>query len=313
MTKSLQVATTPWTWSGIASADALCREAEQAEAMGFHSLWLPENHFRGTRSIPSPLMLLAAIASRTKHLKLGCTSYLIPVRNPIQAAEEVAVLDQLCEGRLILGLGRGISADLFRTFGVERADKRKLFQQNLDVMLRAWRGESIVDDGGEPVYLSPLPVQQPAPPIWVAAFGPLALQQVAGLGLPYLASPIESLDQLEQNYAAYHARMAQEDLLRQEIVPIMRTVFVSKSRAATARLRAALDDGVPADMKARAQGVEQWSIVGDRAYVADKLQEYAQRLTLSHLILRGGLPGIEPQHERDSAAEILALAQAIKH
>lgn len=294
------------------SAQALCRQAEQAEALGLHSLWLPENHFSGGRAIPSPITLLAAVAARTERIGLGTTSYLLTIRNPIIAAEEIAVLDQLSGGRVILGVGRGIQPEMFAAFGVDTAAKRTIFKEHLDRMLSAWRGEPIVErENGKPVVLSPLPVQQPSPPIWVAAFGPLALKQVASLGLPYLASPIESLATLADNYRTYHEHMSQAGMPRQDVVPVMRTVYVSESEATTRALRERLDSAVPDAMRDKAAGIEQWSVVGDRAYVHDRLVEYREQLGVSHLILRGGLPGIEEAQEVRSQAAILELAAAL--
>jgi alkanesulfonate monooxygenase SsuD/methylene tetrahydromethanopterin reductase-like flavin-dependent oxidoreductase (luciferase family) len=134
MPTRLEVGTTPWMWDALSPAEMLCAQAERAQTLGFHSFWLPENHFGATAAIPSPLMLLAAISGRAQSIRLGCTSYLLPIRHPLQAAEEVAVLDQLCGGRLILGLGRGLSGAMFKAFGVAAGDKRKLFQANLNVM-----------------------------------------------------------------------------------------------------------------------------------------------------------------------------------
>jgi alkanesulfonate monooxygenase SsuD/methylene tetrahydromethanopterin reductase-like flavin-dependent oxidoreductase (luciferase family) len=91
----VKIAITAWQSESGWYGDTICRQAEQAEAMGFHSYWLPENHFGDRRAIPSPLTLLAAAAVRTHRLRLGTTSYLLPIRHPIQAAEEVAVVDQL--------------------------------------------------------------------------------------------------------------------------------------------------------------------------------------------------------------------------
>ncbi|NND68401.1 MAG: LLM class flavin-dependent oxidoreductase [Halioglobus sp.] len=312
MSGALHIATTPWSWSALDSAQALCRQAEQAEALGLHSLWLPENHFSGGRAIPSPITLLAAVAARTTRIKLGTTSYLLPIRNPILAAEEIAVLDRLSCGRVILGVGRGIQPEMFEAFAVATADKRTLFQRHLEIMLEAWRGEPVVErEDGKPVLLSPLPAQQPSPPIWVAAFGPLALKQAASLGLPYLASPIESLDTLADNYRMYHEHMSNEGLSRQEVVPVMRTMFVSDSEATTRALRARLDSAVPPAMREKAAGIEQWSVVGDRSYVRDRLVEYRERLGVSHVILRGGLPGIEEAQEVRSQAAVLELAAAL--
>lgn len=303
----LKVGTTLWAWRELASAQALCQQAEQAEALGFHSVWLPENHFSGAGAIPSPLTLLAAMAARTKTIQLGCTSYLLPIRLPLQAAEEVAVLDQLSEGRLILGLGRGIQNTMFKAFGVSTADKRKLFKTNLDLMRSAWRGEPIVEDEhGQPVHLAPLPVQQPSPPLWVAAFGPLALQQVAQLGLPYLASPVESRETLVKNYSEYHQQVAAAGMKAVTTVPVMRTVFVTAAAAQTRELRAALDKTVPPAMRERAGAVEDWAIVGDKHYVRDELMRYKADLQMTHLIIRSGLPGTDATAHLQSHEQLMA-------
>jgi alkanesulfonate monooxygenase SsuD/methylene tetrahydromethanopterin reductase-like flavin-dependent oxidoreductase (luciferase family) len=309
MTTGLVVGTTAWAWQALGPAQTLCAQAEQAEALGFHSFWLPENHFSGRAAIPSPLMLLAAIAGRTQRIRLGCTSYLLPIRNPLLAAEEVAVLDQLCEGRLILGLGRGLSGAMFKAFGVDAGDKRKLFQANLNIMQRAWRGEALdTDENGQPVRLSPLPKQRPAPPLWVAAFGPLALQQVARLGLPYLASPIESLDVLEGNYQRYHLEVADAGQDAVSTVPVMRTVFVTEGGRQTEQVRAALVDNVPTAFRKKEIGVDEWAVVGDCHYVRDKLAEYIDRIALSHLIVRSGVPGIDEAMQLSSHQRLLKLA-----
>ncbi|MEM7364972.1 MAG: LLM class flavin-dependent oxidoreductase, partial [Pseudomonadota bacterium] len=111
----LDIAVTPWR---LGNAASLAEQGAFAEQLDFHSFWLPENHFGDERSIPSPLTLLAAVAARTTKIRLGSTSYLLPIRHPLQAAEEVAVLDHLSEGRVILGIGRGMDPKMFHAFGV---------------------------------------------------------------------------------------------------------------------------------------------------------------------------------------------------
>lgn len=309
---ALEVGTTPWRWDALAPADALCRQAEVAEAMGFASFWLPENHFSPRVAIPAPTLLLAAIAARTRRIRLGCTSYLLPIRHPLLAAEEVAVLDQLCAGRLILGLGRGLSGAMFNAFGVPASDKRKLFQANLDLMRRAWRGEPLGEgDDGAPIRLSPLPLQQPSPPLWVAAFGPLALQQVAALGLPYLASPVESLEVLEQNYRRYRLDVEAAGLAPVRITPVMRTVFVTEDDGVAGQVRAALAGAVPAGRRSTPAEVDDWAIVGSREFARARLAEYIERLALSHLILRAGIPGISEQQQLRSQEALLEIAATL--
>jgi alkanesulfonate monooxygenase SsuD/methylene tetrahydromethanopterin reductase-like flavin-dependent oxidoreductase (luciferase family) len=299
---------TAWSWDALGSAGTLCAQAEVAEALGFHSFWLPENHFGARLAIPAPLLLLAAVAARTRRIRLGCTSYLLPIRHPLLAAEEVAVLDHLCEGRLILGLGRGLSGAMFKAFGVAAGDKRKLFKANLEVMLGAWRGDAVgADEEGQPIYLAPRPLQQPSPPLWVAAFGPLALQQVAALGLPYLASPVESLAVLEANYRRYHLDLAAAGQPAVTTIPVMRTVFITNDGAQAARVRAALSVAVPSAMRNKDVAVDDWAIVGDRHYARDKLAEYRERLNFSHLIVRAGIAGISAGEELHSHEQLLGI------
>jgi alkanesulfonate monooxygenase SsuD/methylene tetrahydromethanopterin reductase-like flavin-dependent oxidoreductase (luciferase family) len=290
----VKIAVTAWRAEDGWSAATLCRQAERAEAMGFHSYWLPENHFGDQRAIPSPLTLLAAAAARTDRLKLGTTSYLLPIRHPIQAAEEVAVVDHLSGGRLILGIGRGIQDTVFDVFGLPSREKRARFRSNLDTMLKAWRGENLSENtDGTPVRLAPLPLQQPHPPLWVAAFGPLALKQVGGLGLPYLSSPIEPLDSLVANYSAYEEAAREAGHAPQSTIPVMRTVFISEDPATIARVKGALQDALPAQLRRPGVDINDWAIIGDRHYVADRLAEYRERLQVTHLIGGGRLPRIE--------------------
>jgi len=290
----VKIAITLWQSDTGWGGDSVWRQAELAERMGFHSYWLPENHFGRRASVPSPLTLLAAIAARTTRLKLGTTSYLLPIRHPIQAAEEVAVVDQLSDGRLILGLGRGIQEEVFTAFDVPAREKRARFEANLEIMRRAWRGEPVsASPDGEAVCLSPLPVQRPHPPLWVAAFGPLALKQVGGLGLPYLCSPLETLAELVANVALHRAAAESAGHALAATTPVMRTVFICEHAATCAAVKAKLAGELPTRLRREGLAVDDWAIVGDRRYVRDKLTEYREVLAVTHLIGGGRLPPID--------------------
>ena len=290
---NLQIGVTSWKSGPRWTADALCQQGELAQAMGFHSFWLPENHFGDDRSMPSPLTLLAAVAARTQTIKLGTASYLLPIRHPLLAAEEVAVLDQLSEGRVILGVGRGVQGSVFKAFDLPTKEKRQRFAENLAIMRKAWAGEPILHDEGAPVYLAPLPIQRPCPPVWVAAFGPLALKQVGNLGLPYLASPMETLGVLQKNYADYHQVVQETDLPAVTTIPVMRTVYISDDKGQVERLKQRLAESVPSIARNPAAGVDDWTLVGDKYQVRDKLHEYIDKLAMTHLIASGRLPGVE--------------------
>ena len=284
---------TGWTGREGWRAGAIAAQAASLESMGYHSYWLPENHFGDARSLPAPMLLLAAAAVSTDRIQLATTSYLLPIRDPVLAAEEIAVLDQLCNGRLLLGLGRGIQNNLFDIMGIDPRDKRSLFARHYERLLEALSGEPLDEAGSR---LGPLPVQQPLPPTWVAAMGPLALKQVGGLGLPYLASPMEGISVLEANYRLHREAAANAGMGVVETVPVMRTVALARSEAEERQLRETLATAVPARMADKSGELDDWAIVGDEARVLDKLLEYVERLGLTHLIVRVQLKGIdEPQ------------------
>jgi alkanesulfonate monooxygenase SsuD/methylene tetrahydromethanopterin reductase-like flavin-dependent oxidoreductase (luciferase family) len=292
----LHLGVTPWQLSSKITAERLCAQAEQAEAWGFDSFFLPESHFVDNSPIPDPMLLLAAIAGRTRRLQLGTTSYLLPIRNAILAAEQVACLDQLCEGRLILGLGRGFQADMLDVFGVSNADKRERFSETLATMLAAWRGEPLNGED-EALILSPRPHQVPHPPLWVAAFGPRAIDQCARLGLPYLASPVESHAELEANFQLHRGALESHGQPVPETVAVMRTVFVSDDNTQLAAVRESLA-ALPAQALRRSDRLspEDWCILGSAAVVRQQLERLRETLGMTHLVaVRPRVSGIERQ------------------
>ena len=302
---------TPWRISGRVDARELARQAALAEGWGYESFWLPENHFTGDAAIPEPLMLLAAVAASTSTIRLGTTSYLLPLRHPLQAAEQVAVLDRLSGGRVTLGVGRGYQAAMFDAFSVSRKDKRRIFAWCLEAMIRAWQGEPVSADG---ITLSPRPVQRPHPPVWVAAFGPKALAQAGTFGMPYLASPMEPVDRLRGNYRRHAEACAEAGVAQPPEIPIMRTVFVAEDAKLLANVREQLSisarqlatSGI---RKGLSLAADDWAIVGEPSEVQDRVAAYVEELGMTHLIVTrlriGRLPAAALERSVQMAAELL--------
>lgn len=289
----LHLGLTPWRLSSRTEARDLGRQGALAESWGYQSFWLPESHFTGAGAVPDPLLLLAAVAAHTRTIRLATTSYLLPLRHPLQAAEQVAVLDRLSGGRVILGVGRGYQAAMFDAFAVSRKDKRRIFAWCLETMKAAWRGEDVgggAADAGQPVALSPRPVQQPHPPIWVAAFGPKALAQAGRLGMPYLASPMEPRGRLRENYRRHAAASAAAGVRQPPEVPVMRTVFVAEQPSLLVQVReqlaaSARQLAASGARRGIAATPEEWAIVGEPSEVRDQVAAYVEDLGMTHLIV----------------------------
>ncbi|MDH3641755.1 MAG: LLM class flavin-dependent oxidoreductase [Gammaproteobacteria bacterium] len=305
----MKLGVTPWNFADR-TARGLTEQARAAEALGYDSFWLPENHFNAG-AIPDPLMLLAAVAAGTETIRLATTSYLLPLRNPLQAAEQVAVLDQLSHGRVILGIGRGYAPVMLKAFNVVPSEKRKLFEWSLQRMRDAWSGQPVLlDDEETTVVLDPLPVQRPHPPLWVAAFGPKALAQAGRLGLPYLASPVETLDTLEANFQRHENAASAEGHPPQETVPIMRTIFLSANARQVGEVRERIGvEAMKSGRLAQDAAVDDWSIVGDECFVRDRITEYRERLGVNHLIVTrlriGSMDDAEVQASVARVAEVV--------
>lgn len=313
MAKPLHLGMTPWSLRDTHSAQTLGRQAQLGEAWGYKSFWLPEHHFTRGSAIPDPLLLLASVAAVTTKIRLGTTSYLLPLRQPLLAAEQVAVLDQLSGGRLTLGIGRGYAPQLFDAFGVDRARKRLLLKHCLDVMKAAWSGNE-VGDGESKTSIAPLPVQHPHPPIWVAAFGPLALKQAGSLGCPYIASPMETIERLRSNLEIHGEACRDAKLDVPDEVPIMRTMYCSEDtrRVAEVRERLASESGNAARSAEDAQSpttIDDWSIVGEPGFVRDEVKRYQDEIGVTHLVVTrlriGGLPTTDLEKSVALVAETL--------
>ncbi len=251
-------------------------------------------------------MLLAAVAARTTTIKLGTTSYLLPIRNALQAAEQVAVLDQLSGGRLILGLGRGFEKNMLSAFDVNPTEKRELLNRNLDVMKAAWAG-GIVGSQAIGAVMSPLPVQKPHPPIWMAAFGPKALAQAGKMGTPYLASPMESLQQLKDNYEIYNTALDQNSQPRPSEIVLMRTIFISDDKALCKQVTRDLAQ-LASTLKFGNTAMEAAWIVGNADEVASEIHEYQEQLGMNYLIVaRPRIKGLSRQCAEQSMRALAAM------
>ena len=180
----------PETGETIASMHrAAVGEAAEADRLGYTSLWLSEHHFRSLSTIPNPAILLASIAQRTRRIRLGSATAVLPLHNPIHLAEDYAMVDVLSGGRLNLGVGSGSQPMEYAPFGVDFASRRQLFEDNLQAIRSRWHAAASGDVG--PGSLNVAPIQSPAPPVYVATMSEDSAYQIglSGDSLLTLAPP----------------------------------------------------------------------------------------------------------------------------
>ncbi|HJY82084.1 MAG TPA: LLM class flavin-dependent oxidoreductase [Candidatus Binatia bacterium] len=174
-------------------------ETDRAEAYGFHSVWFAEHHFHNYGGhLPSVPVLGAAVAQRTKKLRIGSGIVLLPLQDPVRVAEEYALLDCLSGGRLEFGIGRGFQKHEYDAFERNMADSRVLFEEAHDLILKAWTEERFSYEGKfrkvHNLKVLPKPVQK-LPPIYVACiFTDESFQWTGRMGYNLMVVPYASPD-----------------------------------------------------------------------------------------------------------------------
>lgn len=148
---------------------------EGADTAGADSVWLSEHHMFDDGYLPQPLTMAAAIAGRTRRVRLGTAVLLAGLRHPLQLAEECAIVDIISNGRLELGVGTGYRAPEYDAFGVDIKQRYSQLEKTIVEVRRLW----------DEVAMPP-PVQSPVP-VWGGFFGPQGAKLAGRLNMGLLA------------------------------------------------------------------------------------------------------------------------------
>jgi alkanesulfonate monooxygenase SsuD/methylene tetrahydromethanopterin reductase-like flavin-dependent oxidoreductase (luciferase family) len=140
---------------------------EWGDARGFDLMRMSEHHAADDGYLPSPLVLAAGIAARTTHARIRVSALLVSMHDPIRMAEDIAVLDNMSNGRVEIIAGTGYRETEFAMFGQQVADRVARLEDGIAVMRAAWTGEEF-DYNGRPTRVTPRPIQTPGPPIFLA-------------------------------------------------------------------------------------------------------------------------------------------------
>lgn len=178
-----------------------------AEALGFEQVWLTEHHFNAFSVSASLLPLLSYLAARTTRIKLGAGALLLPFHNPVRAAEDLATIDALSSGRLLLGVGRGGPfPEQFKQFGVDPEASRARLYEALDLIERIFTQVPVDSREGfyryDQLAVFPRPLR-PQLPTWLASLHDDSLRLAAQRGYGLMAPSAASVDTLREALAAF--------------------------------------------------------------------------------------------------------------
>lgn len=165
---------------------AVIEQVVFAEELGFDSVWFTEHHFLADGYLPAFQPLAGAIAATTSRIRISTDIAILPLYHPVRLAEEMAVLDNISNGRMELGVGMGYVPAEFEAFGVSLRNRVSLTEEAIEILRLAWSDGPFSFDGRRyqltDVDVHPKPVQPGGPPLWVAAVRKPGALRAARLG-----------------------------------------------------------------------------------------------------------------------------------
>ncbi len=291
----------PWT----ALYRSILDQIASLEDMGFDSVWLTEHHFVQDGYLPSIFTMAGAIAARTKRLIIGANTLLLPLHHPVEVAENAAVVDVLSGGRFVLGVALGYRQVEFRGYGVPRESRGARMEESLTILRRCWADEPFSYEGTHyklrDVDVQPKPLQRPGVPIWVGARGPKAIDRAARLADGWLTAGAGRAEfETYRDACARHGRPL-------GTLCALKNVWVGDMSDVGPHARY-IQDGygqwyaeagdLPIDTAEvpRIEGEQlplDWYLIGDHAYVTERLLSYREQVPFDHLVVVMHYPGMD--------------------
>jgi alkanesulfonate monooxygenase SsuD/methylene tetrahydromethanopterin reductase-like flavin-dependent oxidoreductase (luciferase family) len=192
--------------------DETMREAVLSDELGIDAIWLGEHHFDGICAYVDPVSFAAALAVATRRATLGFSVIQTALHHPVRLAEQLALIDNLTKGRLIVGLGRGTAFNIYdyQGFGIDHQEAQARLDEAEDVIRKAWSGGGFEHQGRfwqlKVPMLRPLPYQRPHPPLIRSASSEHSLLELARQGQPFLMN-VQSLDATARRVRRYREAM----------------------------------------------------------------------------------------------------------
>lgn len=282
-----------------------------ARESGFASIWAGQHFLSHPYQMLQTVPLLARVAAEAGEMTLGTGIALLPLLNPVEAAEHAATLDAIAGGRFVYGVGAGYRAEEDRAFGLTRGRRAAAFEAKLEVVRKLLAGERVTAaaDGYELQDAALALVPPVPPPIWIAANSDAAVERAARLGDAWFLNPHTRLDQLERQIGLFDATRAAAGRPARTVTPIIKEVCVADTDEEAlacaapyleAKYKAYVawgqSDVLPAGDTLRREFDALTAggrfIIGSPDSCAIQLREHIERLGVDHIVVRVQWPGM---------------------
>jgi alkanesulfonate monooxygenase SsuD/methylene tetrahydromethanopterin reductase-like flavin-dependent oxidoreductase (luciferase family) len=272
---------------------------ELADRAGFYAYHLAEHHGTPLGMAPSPAVFLAAVAQRTQQIRLGPLAFLLPLYEPLRLVEEVCMLDHLSDGRLELGISRGVSPYELGCFGVDTGQTRERFTETLAIFRAAMLGDTLNYAGRYFTYrdvpIEMKPRQLPYPPLWYPTHNPESVEYAARHGYHFASlGPIALLRELTDRYRRiWAAHRDDPDRINGHVaapkLAAMRQVFVADSDAEAMAIAHGSQRGWPVRLGVGSEGGDHHRRISGAGAGADSPPGRRERYQSRDCLVRVGV------------------------
>ena len=227
--------------------DETYQEALLTDRLGYDAIWLAEHHFDGICAYVDPVTMAAALAVTTTNARIGFAVAQMALHHPIRMAEQMALIDHLSKGRLIVGLGRGTAYNIYdyQGFGIDHNEAQGRFEEAEAIMLQAWKGEKFEHHGKyfdlKLPALRPAPYTKPYPYVIRAAATEHGMLDVARQGRPFMMN-VQTNAETARRMDVYRGALREQGLTDAAVEYLVsecwvwRNVFVAETDAEAERI-----------------------------------------------------------------------------
>ncbi|MEK9822704.1 MAG: LLM class flavin-dependent oxidoreductase [Gammaproteobacteria bacterium] len=296
----------------------ILEQVKWLDSIGADLVWFTEHHFVEDGYLPSWVPVAGAMASATRHVRFGTDICLAPFNHPVRLAEDLAVLDNISDGRVELGLGMGYAPHEFRGFGIPVARRVSLMNESIEILQRCFTGERFSYNGKRfqlsDVKITPGYVQPAGPPLWVAAMSEAGALRAAHYGTNFLPQGLK-----KRSFDPWvDAVSAQGRSTTEHRVGIIRSILVTDDKERDwAMVRAAeryrmqlyqrFFEESGEGFGEHGEPVPQTWIVGDADHCVTELLAFIQKFGITDIVSMALPPGLRSEQMADSLEKLFTV------